>query len=919
MLRPSVILAAAFLYLCLLFAIAYWGDKRADAGRSLVANPYIYALSIAVYCTAWTFYGSVGRAAASGIDFLTIYLGPTLVFVLCWAVLRKILRISKANRITSIADFISARYGKTQFLGGLVTVIAVVGIVPYISLQLKAVSASFNVLIHYPAIVMPSAVSTVPLLQDTALYVALVLAIFSILFGTRHIDASEHHEGMVAAIAFESVVKLVAFLSVGVFVTFGLYGGFSDLFGKAMESADLARLLTATPTSTFGNWMTLMALSMAAIICLPRQWHVIVVENVDEKHIDKAAWLFPLYLLLINIFVLPIAVAGLMEFRGQQADADTFVLALPMLARQEGIALFAFIGGLSAATGMVIVETVALSTMLCNDLVMPVLLRLKWLRLTERKDLGRLLLGIRRGGIVFVVLLSYLYFRLIGESYALVTIGLVSFAAAAQFAPAIIGGIFWKTANRWGAFVGLALGFLMWFYTLLLPSFVRSGWLDEALLTQGPWGMSLLRPQALFGLAGLDPLSHALFWTMLANIGAYVAVSLMTRQSAIERIQATSFVDVYRRGEAGQRFWRGTATVADLESLLVRFIGAARARQELAEYAARRNLNLGKMREADAELVQHAERLLAGAIGTASARVMVASVAKGETVSLDEVMAILDEASQIIEYSRRLEQKSQELEVASSELRAANVRLKELDRMKDDFISTVSHELRTPLTSIRSFSEILHDNPDIDPAQRGQFLGIIVKESERLTRLINQILDLAKMEAGRMDWQIERLELKEVVDDALAATRGLFAERDISLEVDIPAGLPKIEYDRDRLIQVIVNLLSNAVKFCDPAHGRVAIDAAVEGQGIEGGAVRISVHDNGAGVAPADRSRLFERFQQIGNTMTDKPQGTGLGLAICRQIVERFGGRIWVDSEPGRGAVFSFLIPLRPAKAQAAQ
>lgn len=914
MLQPGVILAAAFLYLCLLFAIAYWGDKRADAGRSLIANPYIYALSIAVYCTAWTFYGSVGRAASSGVDFLTIYLGPTLVFVLCWSVLRKILRISKANRITSIADFISARYGKTQFLGGLVTAIAVIGIVPYISLQLKAVSASFNVLIFYPQIVMPSAVSTVPLLQDTALYVALVLAIFSILFGTRHIDASEHHEGMVAAIAFESVVKLLAFLMVGLFVTYSLYDGFGDLFGKAMASADLAKLLTATPTSTFGNWMTLMTLSMAAIICLPRQWHVIVVENVDEKHLDKAAWLFPLYLLLINIFVLPVAVAGLMEFRGQQADADTFVLALPMLARQEGIALFAFIGGLSAATGMVIVETVALSTMLCNDLVMPVLLRLRWLRLTERKDLGRLLLGIRRGGIVFVVLLSYLYFRLIGESYALVTIGLVSFAAAAQFAPAIIGGIFWKSANRLGAFAGLGLGSLMWFYTLLLPSFVRSGWLEETLLTQGPWGEALLRPQALFGLTGLDPLTHALFWTMLVNIGAYVAVSLMTRQSAIERIQATAFVDVFRRAESGQRFWRGTATVADLEALLVRFIGATRTKVELADYAARRNLNLGKMREADAELVQYAERLLAGAIGTASARVMVASIAQGETVSIDEVMTILDEASQIIEYSRRLEQKSQELEVASSELRAANARLKELDRMKDDFISTVSHELRTPLTSIRSFSEILFDNPAIPPEQRREFLGIIVKESERLTRLINQILDLAKMEAGRMDWQIEQLNLNAVVGDALAVTRGLFAERPIQLEVDIPEALPTVEYDRDRLIQVIVNLLSNAVKFCDPQNGRVSIDA-----GIEGSAVRVSVHDNGAGVAQGDRARLFERFQQIGNTLTDKPQGTGLGLAICRQIVERFGGRIWVDSEPGKGAAFSFLIPLRAEKAQAAQ
>jgi len=916
MLSPAVILAAAFGYLCLLFAIAYWGDKRADAGRSLVANPYIYALSIAVYCTAWTFYGSVGRAAASGMDFLTIYIGPTLVFALCWFVLRKIVRISKANRITSIADFISARYGKSQILGGLVTVIAVVGIVPYISLQLKAVAASFNVLLSYPEIVMPGSVSTIPMFQDTALYVALVLAAFSILFGTRHIDASEHHEGMVAAIAFESVVKLAAFLVVGVFVTFWLYDGPGDLFGRAMQKPELKALLTATPASAFGNWMTLMILSMAAIICLPRQWQVTVVENVDERHLDKAIWLFPLYLLLINIFVLPVAIAGLIAFGPQgsgQADADTFVLALPMLARHEGVALFVFIGGLSAATGMVIVETVALSTMVCNDLVMPLLLRLRWLRLTERPDLSRLLLVIRRGSIVGVVLLSYLYFRLIGESYALVTIGLVSFAAAAQFAPAIIGGIFWKSGNRWGAFAGLSAGFVTWFYTLLVPSFVRSGWIDARILSEGPFGTGMLAPQALFGLSGLDPLTHALFWTMLANIGSYVAVSLMTRQSAIERIQASAFVDVLRREQAGQRFWRGTATVADLESLLVRFIGPARARQALGDYAEGRGLNLGKLNQADADLVHYVERLLAGAIGTASARVMIGSVAQGEIMSLDEVMAILDEASQILEYSRRLEQKSRELELASAELRAANDRLKELDRMKDDFISTVSHELRTPLTSIRSFSEILFDRPELPVDERAEFLGIIVKESERLTRLINQILDLAKMEAGRMDWDIQELQLKSVVDDAIAATRGLFADRDIRLQVEVPDDLPRIEYDRDRLIQVIVNLLSNAVKFCDPAHGLVAIAATIDGD-----QVRVTVSDNGAGVSSEDRPRIFERFQQVGNTLTNKPQGTGLGLAICRQIVERFGGRIWVDSSPGHGAQFSFVIPIR-RRAQAAQ
>ncbi|MHC4295438.1 MAG: sodium:solute symporter family protein, partial [Planctomycetota bacterium] len=535
MLQSWIIVLVAFSYLGVLFAIAYYGDKRADEKRSLISNPYIFTLSIAVYCTSWTFYGSVGRAASSGAGFLPIYIGPTLTFVLAWFVLRKIVRISKANRITSIADFIASRYGKSPVLGGLVTVIAVVGIMPYISLQLKAVSTSFTVLLQYPENVMPRNLGNVPVIQDTGFYVALIMAAFSILFGTRHIDASEHHEGMVAAVAFESVVKLMAFLAVGIFVTFEVYQGFGDLFSRTAAAPRLAHLFTLEGTGGYGSWVSLTLLSMAAIFCLPRQFQVAVVENVDESHIKKAVWLFPLYLLVINIFVLPIAFGGLLHFPRGQVDADTFVLTIPMAERQEGLALFAFIGGLSAATGMIIVATIALSTMVCNDLVMPLLLRVGRLHLSEREDLTGLLLGIRRGTIITVLLLGYLYVRLIGESYALVSIGLVSFAAAAQFAPTIIGGIFWKGASRAGALAGLSAGFLVWAYSLLLPSFARSGWLPASFLEVGPFGISMLRPYQLFGLTGADPSSHALFWSMVANLGLYIGVSLASRQSIIER------------------------------------------------------------------------------------------------------------------------------------------------------------------------------------------------------------------------------------------------------------------------------------------------------------------------------------------------------------------------------------------------
>src|SRR5258705_4578074 len=494
-----VIVLAPFVYVGLLFAIAYYGDKRADAGRSIIANPYIYALSLAVYCTSWTFYGSVGRAATSGIGFLPIYLGPTLMAVLWWYVMLKMIRISKANRITSIADFIASRYGKSQFLGGLATVIAVIGIVPYISLQLKAVSNSFSIILKYPAIATPESRAAIPLLADNTFYIALLLAAFTILFGTRHLDASERHEGLVAAIAFESLVKLLAFIAVGVFATFVLYDGFDDMLARATEYSQIAKLLDFSGSSVnYTSWASLTFVSMLAIMFLPRQFQIAVVENVDERHLNKAVWLFPLYLLAINIFVLPIAFAGLMNFPTGNVDADTFVLTLPIAQQQPVLTLLVFIGGLSAATSMVIVETIALSTMVCNNLVMPLLLRLNVLHLHDRVDLSSLIIGIRRGASVGVLMLGYVYFLLAGEAYALVSIGLISFVAVAQFAPAILGGIFWKTATRTGAICGLSAGFLVWIYTLLLPSFAKSGWLPLAFVDNGLFSITFLKPLELF-------------------------------------------------------------------------------------------------------------------------------------------------------------------------------------------------------------------------------------------------------------------------------------------------------------------------------------------------------------------------------------------------------------------------------------
>ena len=914
MLQGWVIVLTSFAYLGLLFAIAYYADQRADRGRSVIASPYIYSLSLAVYATAWTFYGSVGRAASDGVGFLPIYLGPTLMIALWWIVIRKILRISKANRITSLADFIASRYGKSALIGGAVTVIAVIGILPYISLQLKAVSSSFTILVQYPEIIMPTKMDAVPVMQDTALWVALILALFTILFGTRHLDAAEHHEGMVAAIAFESLVKLLAFLAVGVFVTFGVYNGFGDIFGRAAADPNLAAMLTPLEgvAGSYANWVWLTILSMLAIMFLPRQFQVTVIENKDEKHLNKAIWLFPLYMLAINVFVLPIAFGGRLHFPSG-VDADTFVLTIPMAEKQEILALLVFIGGLSAATGMVIVETIALSTMVCNDLLMPVLLRLRRLRLNERRDLTGLLLGIRRGAIVAILLLGYLYFRLAGEAYALVSIGLISFAAVAQFAPAALGGIFWKSATRGGALWGLLAGFGVWFYTLLLPALARSDWLPSSLLESGPFGIELLKPLELFGLAGLDQITHAMIWSMVANVGVYVGVSLLGSPSAEEHRQASLFVDVLRGKGVGARFWRGTASVPDLYNVLARFLGTGAADEAFAGYARARGRTWPDDEiEADAEFVHYVETQLAGAIGAASARIMVASAVTEDALSLDEVREILDEASQVVAYSHTLERQSRELEAATAELRAANEKLKQLDRLKDDFMSTVTHELRTPLTSIRAFSEILLAEPEVELAERKKFLGIITRETERLTRLINQVLDLAKIESGRAEWHVTRVDLNEVVADTLAGMSQVFKEKGIAVVATLPERVPAVRADLDRLIQVLLNLLSNAVKFCEPNRGRVEVAVSEHA-----GYVRIDVRDNGPGISPENQQVVFDKFRQVGDTLTNKPSGTGLGLHISRQIVEHFGGRMWVESRPGEGATFSFTLPVELAHVEA--
>lgn len=654
MVQASVVIFAALAYIGFLFAIASYGDRRRPAAVRRAPRPFIYSLSLAVYCTSWTFFGSVGFATTQGFDFLTIYIGPIIVMTVGAPVLMRVVRLAKAHNITSVADFIAARYGKNQGIAALVALVAIVGSIPYISLQLKAVSSSLLALLGHVAGETPH----FPVVGDLALFVACAMAAFAVLFGTRHTDATEHQDGLMLAVATESLVKLAAFLSVGILVTFYLFSGPIDLWRAAREADVVGPFEKGL---SLENWVTMTILAAGAFVLLPRQFHVAVVENEGEAEIRRARWLFPLYLLLINLFVVPLALGGMTLFPHGEVDSDVYVLALPMTAGLEGLALLAFVGGLSAATAMVIVESVALAVMISNDLVMPLLLRRRAER-AERADEGAhaedmvgLLLLVRRASIFVTLLLAYLYYRTTGE-VQLAQIGLLSFAAIAQVGPAFAAGLLWQRATAKGAIAGIVVGIAVWAYTLLLPTLVDAGLVSQSFMEHGPLGFVLLRPTALLGLAA-SPLAHGVTWSLGLNTLALVVVSFLTRPTQIERVQAGLFL-IHNADKLPIRppfrRWRSSVTVGEVMATVERYLGEARARASFESFARTQGIELVPDREADASTVRYAEHLLASAVGAASARLVLSLLLRKRTVSTKAALKLLDDASAAIQYNREL-------------------------------------------------------------------------------------------------------------------------------------------------------------------------------------------------------------------------------------------------------------------------
>nr|WP_235789840.1 sensor histidine kinase [Ruegeria pomeroyi] len=872
-------------YVILLFGVAFAADRLSSTGRTTwLRSPLVYTLSLSIYCTAWTFYGAVGYAARSGLEFVTIYLGPTLVMIGWWWGLRKLVRVGRSQRVTSIADLISSRYGKSNTLAVCVTLLAVIGVTPYIALQLQSITLSFNIFAEADPVSRPGEGSS-------AFWVAGGLAVFAILFGTRNLDANERHHGVVTAVAIEAVVKLVALLAVGIFVVWGIAGGLGDTLSR-IDASEIGVWQV-----DHGRWATITFLAAAAFVCLPRMFQVMVVENDDERHLRTAAWAFPLYLMLMSLFVVPIAVVGL-EIMPKGANPDMFVLTIPLAQGQETLAMLSFLGGFSSATSMVIVAAMALSTMVSNHIVMPIWLNAQGSGASVSGDVRSVVLYARRVSIAAVLALGYFYYRLSGGGAALASIGLIAFAGIAQILPALVGGLFWRGATRTGALVGLTVGFVLWLYTLLLPG-MGAGVIAPSVMEDGLFGFSWLRPQALFGIDGLDPLVHSVMWSLSLNTAAFCIASLLSFPSPLERLQGAQFVNVFDHS-AGPRGWTGS--VAQSEDLMImsqRIMGAREA-QEFFHSEAVAQGSRAYLPEPNPAFLERLERELSGSVGAATAHAMIGQIVGGSSVSVEDLLAVADESAQLLEYSSRLEAKSAELSRTARKLREANEKLTQISLQKDAFLSQISHELRTPMTSIRAFSEILRDTDGLEPVEKTRYATIIHDEALRLTRLLDDLLDLSVLENGQVTLNMGQGRLVDILDRAVATA---LTGTDRALRVRRHRGAERIALrtDLDRLSQVFINLISNAQKYCDAADPELTITVH-----DVGGRIVVDLIDNGGGIPLDARKMVFEKFARVS---AEKAGGAGLGLAICREIMQRLGGDVSYLSGQEGGA-FRVSLPV---------
>ncbi len=1077
-------------YLIALFLIAYIGDRSREKGKSLVSNPYVYSLSLAVYCTAWTFYGSVGLFMHQGFAYMPIYIGPTFAAFTWWYSLRKIVKISKKHNTTSIADFISTRYGKSSILAALISFFIFIGLLPYLALQIKSITNTLSLLYFYEGSFIK--LSFKDFYKDLHFYIAIILAIFGALFGARKLDVTEKHEGMVLAIAFEVIIKLIAFLVAGIYITYFVFDGYSDIFKSGGIFNEIKRFYTIgeSPTPSYFQWLSMMFLSGVAVMLLPRQFHIAVIENTDENHIKKAMYIFPLYLFLISFFVPAIAIGG--RLLGLSIDtADVSVLLIPVMRGEDFITVLVFLGGFSAATGMVIVETVAISTMVLNHIVSPIILRLN----LKKIDLSFFLIHIKRAIILLITLCAYVYFKLLGEEKILVDIGLLSFCAILQLAPATFLGLYWERVNKAGAIAGITAGFIIWLYVLFIPSFSGSFPFINDIVNKGLFNITALKPFELFYLKGLDNWSHSIFWSLTFNCIFLITFSIIFEQTPVEKEMARSFV-LEGRHEAEKatiesKHLSHSPSFDDYRGFLAKIIGESNADKLIESFINEKNIKKeepisSKMAH---QLREYVERNLSAYLGSATARnildkflkiygtkvveifdifhdiseslkesrenlamkvkeitllyssletllssldrevvmnniidiivknfnvhacavilkdsdnvlrikkqigfkeedvrlvefecdtntyvgkafdsrkivviedvdllpfppkikrfkddslvksliiapIIVANVPLGVILTAEKEKRFFSEtflnflqglANQLglalknaelyeelnrlnIDLENKVRERTIELERKSKLLEEANVHLKEVDKLKSQFLATMSHELRTPLNSVIGYTQLILDGVDgpITEEQR-EDLKRIEKNGKHLLQLINDILDLSKIEAGKMELNIEKLSLKEVVDSVIPIIQPLILTKGLTISIRLDKDVT-ILADKQRLSQILINLITNSVKFTEK--GYIEIGYTLREDMINKKWVEIYVKDTGIGISKENQKLIFEAFKQVDDKNTKKPKGTGLGLSITKRLVEMHGGSIWVESELNKGTTVYFTMPV---------
>ena len=878
-----LLFALVILYLGILFFIAYFAEKKRSS--FWVNNPYVYSLSLAVYCSAWTYYGSIGVAANQGLEYMAIYVGP-IIIIPSWIYLNsKIIRISRVNKISSIADFIGLRYGNSRSLSAIIALVCILAIIPYIALQIKSISETFHLITETE--------NSTSILFDSSTYVVIIIALFSSYYGTKYVDASEKRLGIISAVAAESFFKLIFFVILGLFVVYGVFNGFEDIYRQAEKLPDFAAKNSFNGLEGSFNWFLMLMLSMSAIFLLPRQFHTAIIENRKEKHIKTAIWLFPLYLLIFNFFVFPIAWGGKILFFGQDVNPELYSILIPQKFGNIFISTLVFFGGLSACISMIIISSISLSIMLSNNIIIPY----GWLdkfKSENDTDNTKSIVNIRKVSIFLLIISGFIFYKYLLLGKSLFSIGLVSFVLIAQLGPSFFGAIFWRRGTYAGSVSGIIVGVLLCFLGLILPSFSEN-------FVQSEFYQSEFF--SFFKIPYLSPITQIFFWSMLVNSALFILISANTVSNYRERNYAELYVDIddYIQNHENAYIWKGTANVSDIQKILGRFLGQKKTEQALKIFNLKYNIT-DESDTADSRFIKFSENLLSGRIGTASAKILIEGVTKEDKISLPEVLQILEESKENISINKQLSEQSSQLLKLSGDLQVANINLIEKDQQKDEFLDSVAHELRTPLTAIRATSEILLDDEDMPAELKKDFLKNIISESDRLNEIINDILYLDKLETGTISLHISENNIIETFKKSLKPLLHLFDQRHLHhSEVHLLEN-EMYQFDEQRMIQVFQNILGNALKFTNE-QGMIQTKFQEKDDQL-----KISVFNTGKTIPEEDLEFIFDKFYQSKNQNLRKPIGSGLGLAICKKIMIAQNGNIEVKNKE-IGVSFEIYLP----------